>query len=49
VGRRLRLRHAPRLEFIFDDTAEKASSLTSLIDRVVKDDKATHVDEDESE
>jgi hypothetical protein len=37
------------LEFIFDDTAEKASNLTSLIDRAVKDDKATHIDEDEPE
>ena len=55
VGRRLRLRHAPRLEFIFDDTADKASRLTGLIDRAVKDDRAGHVDdtgapsEDESE
>jgi ribosome-binding factor A len=39
VGRRLRLRHAPRLEFIFDDTADKASRLTGLIDRAVKGDK----------
>ncbi|MGA7538885.1 MAG: 30S ribosome-binding factor RbfA [Steroidobacteraceae bacterium] len=35
VGRRLGLRHAPRLEFIFDDTAEKAARLTGLIDRAV--------------
>src|SRR5689334_8767073 len=27
VGRRLRLRHAPRLEFIFDDTPDKAAQL----------------------
>ena len=45
VGRRLRLRHAPRLEFIFDDTADKASRLTGLIDRAVKDDRAGHVDD----
>jgi hypothetical protein len=43
--RRLRLRHAPRLEFIFDDTADKASRLTGLIDRAVKHDQAGHVDE----
>jgi ribosome-binding factor A len=36
VGRRLRLRHAPRLEFIFDDTPDKAARLTDLIDRAVK-------------
>jgi ribosome-binding factor A len=35
VGRRLGLRHAPRLEFVFDDTAEKAARLTGLIDRAV--------------
>jgi ribosome-binding factor A len=38
VGRRLGLRHAPRLEFVFDDTAEKAARLTGLIDRAVADD-----------
>jgi ribosome-binding factor A len=36
VGRRLRLRHAPRLEFIFDDTADRAARLTGLIDSAVK-------------
>jgi ribosome-binding factor A len=40
VGRRLRLRHAPRLEFIFDDTADKAARLTGLIDRAVKGDSS---------
>ena len=39
VGRRLRLRHAPRLEFIFDDTPDKAAKLTDLIDRAVKGDE----------
>lgn len=35
AGRRLRLRHAPRLEFVFDETIEEAARLTSLIDRAV--------------
>ena len=35
VGRRLGLRHAPRLEFVFDDSAEKAARLTGLINRAV--------------
>jgi ribosome-binding factor A len=35
AGRRLGLRHAPRLEFVFDDTAENAARLTGLIDRAV--------------
>jgi ribosome-binding factor A len=45
VGRRLRLRHAPRLDFIFDDTADKASKLTGLIERAVKQDRAGHLDD----
>jgi ribosome-binding factor A len=39
VGRRLGLRHAPRLEFEFDDSAEKAARLTGLIDRAVAGDR----------
>ncbi|MGH8295737.1 MAG: 30S ribosome-binding factor RbfA [Steroidobacteraceae bacterium] len=35
AGRRLGLRHAPRLDFVLDDTAEKAARLTGLIDRAV--------------
>jgi ribosome-binding factor A len=36
VGRRLGLRHAPKLEFEFDDSFEKAAKLTALIDRAPK-------------
>jgi ribosome-binding factor A len=36
VGRRLRLRHAPRLEFVFDDSFEKAAKLTALIESAPK-------------
>jgi ribosome-binding factor A len=39
AGRRLGLRHAPRLEFVFDDTADKAARLTGLIDRAVRNDR----------
>ena len=35
VGRRLALRHAPHLTFVFDDSLEKAAHLTNLIDRAV--------------
>ena len=35
LGRRLGLRHAPRLTFTFDDTLDKAARLTSLIDQAV--------------
>lgn len=45
VGRRLRLRHTPRLEFVLDESIERASQLTSLIDRAVAADRAAHPDE----
>ncbi len=35
VGRRLGLRRAPRLEFVFDDSFDRAERLSSLIDRAV--------------
>jgi ribosome-binding factor A len=41
LGRRLGLRHAPRLEFVFDESVEGAARLTRLIDRAVADDAAT--------
>jgi ribosome-binding factor A len=41
VGRRLGLRHAPRLEFVIDDTADKAAHLTGLINRAVASDRAS--------
>ncbi len=40
LGRRLSLRHAPRLEFVFDDSVEGAARLSSLIDRAVAGDRA---------
>jgi len=40
LGRRLGLRHAPRLEFVFDDSVEGAARLSSLIDRAVARDHA---------
>ena len=42
VGRALGLRHAPRLEFVFDDTADKAAQLTGAIDRAVAQDQSKH-------
>jgi ribosome-binding factor A len=42
LGRRLSLRHAPRLEFVFDDSIEGAARITSLIDRAVAGDAAGH-------
>jgi ribosome-binding factor A len=40
LGRRLGLRHAPRLDFVFDESVEGAAHLTHLIDQAVADDRA---------
>jgi ribosome-binding factor A len=39
VGRALALRHAPKLEFVYDQQIEHADKLTRLIDRAVKSDQ----------
>ncbi|HYX74473.1 MAG TPA: 30S ribosome-binding factor RbfA [Steroidobacteraceae bacterium] len=41
LGRRLALRHAPRLEFVFDESVEDAARLTHLIDQAVAEDRAS--------
>ena len=41
LGRRLALRHAPRLEFVFDESVESAARLTHLIDQAVAEDRAS--------
>ena len=45
LGRRLGLRHAPRLEFVFDESVEGAARLTHLIDQAVAADRAHSPDE----
>ncbi len=40
LGRRLQLRQAPRLEFVVDDSAQRAAELSALIDRAVAGDRA---------
>jgi ribosome-binding factor A len=44
VGRRLSLRHAPRLTFVLDESAADAARLTRLIDGAVAADRAAHPD-----
>ena len=39
IGRALSLRHAPRLEFVYDQQIENADKLTRLIDGAVKSDQ----------
>lgn len=36
VGRSLRLRHAPQLQFVLDESFDRAARLTALIDDAVK-------------
>src|SRR3954468_8372231 len=42
VGRALALRHAPKLEFVYDQQVEHADKLTRLIDGAVKSDQGKH-------
>src|SRR6185312_9331938 len=42
LGRALSLRHAPKLEFVYDQQIEHADKLTQLIDRAVKSDENKH-------
>ena len=39
LGRALQLRHAPKLEFVYDTQIENADKLTRLIDGAVKSDQ----------
>jgi len=40
AGRRLALRHAPRLDFVYDESIGRADRLTRLIDEAVRRDPA---------
>jgi ribosome-binding factor A len=40
LGRALQLRHAPKLEFVYDQQIEHADKLTRLIDGAVKSDQS---------
>ena len=48
IGRALQLRHAPRLEFIYDTQIEHADKLTRLIDGAVKTDQRDDESKDDS-
>lgn len=45
VGRRLSLRHAPRLAFQFDESLERAERLTRLIDGAVRAEEGKNTDD----
>lgn len=36
VGKRIRLRHTPELRFFLDDSLERGSKMTALIDKIAK-------------
>jgi ribosome-binding factor A len=40
------LRHAPKLEFEFDVSIERADRLTNLIDTAVRKDQSSHQDDE---
>jgi len=46
VGRRLGLRHAPKLEFEFDASIERADRLTTLISTAIRKDESAHKDDE---
>lgn len=45
IGQRLELRHAPRLEFHYDDSLQRAHELSDLIEGAVRRDRETHRDD----
>ena len=47
LGRRMRLRVVPQLNFQYDDTQERGARLSALIDQAVAEDRAKHPDDDE--
>jgi ribosome-binding factor A len=49
VGRALGLRHSPELRFVNDALIESGAKLSALINKAVKDDRARHTDDPDSE
>jgi ribosome-binding factor A len=47
LGRRMRLRVVPELNFQYDDTQERGARISSLIDQAVAEDRARHPDDEE--
>lgn len=47
LGRRVQLRTIPRLRFVYDESIERGSHLSALIDTAVKSDRARHVEDDD--
>ena len=47
LGRRVQLRTIPKLRFAYDESIERGSELSALIDTAVKSDRAKHVEDDD--
>ncbi len=45
IGRRMRLRLVPSLDFIYDQSVERGAHLSQLIDEAVEQDKLHHQDD----
>jgi ribosome-binding factor A len=45
LGRALKLRHAPQLQFVLDTLIDEGARLSALINQAVKQDKDRHSDE----
>ena len=46
LGKRLSLRHIPKLNFIYDESIVRGSELSSLIDTALASDAKSHTDDD---
>ena len=49
LGKRVRLRYTPELEFKYDETAMRAGRIESILHEIKKEDEAREVSEDEGE
>ena len=46
LGKVMRLRVVPELRFVYDDTQERGTRLSALIDQAVREDRAKHPESD---
>nr|WP_086940463.1 30S ribosome-binding factor RbfA [Thaumasiovibrio occultus] len=49
LGKRIRLRVTPELNFIFDESLTEGMRISNLVSKVVKDDNDRHVDDESGE
>jgi len=49
LGKRIRARIMPELRFVIDNSLMEGMRISNLVDSVIREDNAKHVDEDDSE